>query len=151
MIIRRYTPADIDEIAELFYNSVHSLAVNDYTPEQLDAWADGSCDLVKWNDNFCRLYTLVANENGIITGFANMDENGYLDMLYVHKDYAKNGIATALCAAIESKIHSPKYTVYASKTAKGFFEKMGYTAVRENTVIRHNVKINNYFMVKESV
>lgn len=42
MEIRSYRQEDIKVIAELFYNTVHSVNAADYTDEQLDAWADGN-------------------------------------------------------------------------------------------------------------
>ena len=47
--IRKYTPSDLPEIAQLFYNTVHTVNAADYSDEQLDAWADGQVDLEKWN------------------------------------------------------------------------------------------------------
>lgn len=37
MEIRAYRREDIKEIAELFYNTVHTVNAADYTEEQLDA------------------------------------------------------------------------------------------------------------------
>ena len=42
-------------------------------------------------------FTLVAEENGVITGFGDMDSSGYLDRLYVHRDFQGKGIASVLC------------------------------------------------------
>lgn len=41
MIIRAYRPEDCGEMAELFYNTVHTVNAKDYTKEQLDVWATG--------------------------------------------------------------------------------------------------------------
>ena len=49
MVYRKYRPSDCEKIAELFYQTVHSVNQKDYTPEQLDAWATGQVDLVQWN------------------------------------------------------------------------------------------------------
>lgn len=126
MIIRQYIPEDCAELAELFYNTVHCVNIADYSPEQINAWADGNVDLETWNKSFMKHYTLVAIIDNIIAGFADMDYNGYLDKLYVHKYYKKKGIATALCNALEVKINSNKFTVYASATTKVFFEKENF-------------------------
>lgn len=37
MEIRTYQPADCKEMAELFYNTVHTVNARDYTEPQLDA------------------------------------------------------------------------------------------------------------------
>ncbi len=49
MVIREYQTLDCKVLAELFYNTVHTVNAKDYTKEQLDAWATGTVDLEKWN------------------------------------------------------------------------------------------------------
>ena len=101
MILRIYRTSDCGEIAKLFYDTVHSVNAADYTEEQLDAWANGRVDLEKWNASFLKHDTLVAVEGDTIVGFGDMDDTGYLDRLYVHKDYQKKGIAAAICDRLE--------------------------------------------------
>ena len=45
MIIRKYKSLDCKYLAELFYQTVHTINANDYTKEQLDVWATGKLDL----------------------------------------------------------------------------------------------------------
>ena len=87
MQLREYTPSDCAQLAELFYQTVHSVNAKDYTQEQLDAWATGEVDLQAWDKSFRAPRTIIAVVNGEIVGFGDMDETGYLDRLYVHKDY----------------------------------------------------------------
>ena len=81
--IRKYKSSDCQEIAELFYNTVHSINKKDYTQEQLDVWATKNIDIEKWDTSFLKNYTVVAESNGIIVGFGDIAEDGYLDRLYV--------------------------------------------------------------------
>ena len=37
MLLRKYTKTDCAELAELFYDTVHTVNAKDYTQEQLDA------------------------------------------------------------------------------------------------------------------
>lgn len=124
-MIRPYVPADCPRLAELFYNTVHCVNARDYSPEQLDAWATGEVDLEAWNQSFLQHHTLVAEKNGKILGFGNIARDGYLDRLYVHKDCQRQGIATALCDALEACIPGAVITTHASITAKTFFHKTG--------------------------
>ena len=78
-----------------------------------------------------------------------MDENGYLDRLYVHRDYQRKGVASSLLRELSQKVKTDEITTYASITARPFFEKMGYRVVRENIVERKGVSLINYFMVKK--
>lgn len=152
MKIRNYTPSDCPALAQLFYESVHIVCAKDYTQPQLDAWATREVDLAQWNKSFLRNTTLVAEKDGIICGFADMDSTGYLDRLYVHKDYQGIGIGTKLVAALEEsakKYGVKSFHTFASITAKPFFEKMGYTNTGENIVHKNGIKLTNFKMVKK--
>ncbi|QAT62937.1 GNAT family N-acetyltransferase [Acidilutibacter cellobiosedens] len=151
MIIRKYKPSDCAFMAKLFYDTVHTINSKDYTNEQLNAWATGNVDLEVWNSSFIAHNTLVAVINGGIVGFADMDYTGYLDKLYVHKDFQRRGIATALVKELERcarKVGLFNFKTHASITAKPFFEKQGYTVEAENKVIRNGIALVNYKMVK---
>ena len=155
MEIRAYRREDIKEIAELFYNAVHTINAVDYTEEQLDAWADGNIDLSAWDRSFQEHRTLVAvmpsdkeDETEQIVGFADMDSTGYLDRLYVHKDFQRHGIAAALCDRLEQAADVESFTTHASVTAKPFFEKRGYQVMQEQQVERKGILLTNYVMKK---
>lgn len=146
MLIREYIPSDCEQIAELFYQTVHTVNVKDYPLEQLSVWASGNVDLSVWNKSFLEHNTLVAIENSIIVGFGDIDSTGYLDRLYVHKDYQKQGIASALCDKLENGF--TKITTHASITAKPFFLHRGYKVVKEQQVERNGIFLTNYVMEK---
>lgn len=148
MRIRRYEPSNCKDLAELFYNTVHSINAKDYTEEQLNVWATGDVDLEKWNKSLLENFTVIAIENNIIVGFGDIDKSGYLDRLYVHKDYQNKGIATAICDVLEKAFNVDKISTQASITAKYFFEKRGYKVVKEQKVERKGVLLTNYVMEK---
>lgn len=148
MIIREYRSSDCRELAELFYNTVHTVNAADYTKEQLEAWATGQIDLDKWNRSFLEHYSLVALEGGAIVGFGDIDKTAYLDRLYVHANHQREGIATAICDQLEESVQI-NISVHASITAKPFFEKRGYRVIKEQKVERQGVLLTNFVMEKE--
>lgn len=123
MLLREYAMADCPILAELFYNTVHEVNAKDYSKQQLAVWATGSVDLGQWNQRFMVSSTVVAEQDGIIVGFGNLEHTGYLDMLYVHKDYQRRGIAKAICNLLERQSTAEKITTHASITAKAFLSK----------------------------
>lgn len=151
IFLRRYEPADCETMAKLFYDTVHTVNATDYTKEQLDVWADGKVDLEKWNQSFLEHYSIVAIQDDEIVGFGDMAEDGYLDRLYVHKDYQKKGIATAICNKLENYTDAATIITHASITAKPFFEKRGYETVKEQQVERKGILLTNYVMQKLSL
>lgn len=149
MWIRRYEPGDLWQVTALFYDTVHTVNAADYSPEQLDAWADGAPDADRWNRSLLAHHSLVAVEGrDLIVGFGDIDGTGYLDRLYVHKDRQGLGIATALCDRLERAVDAPVITTHASITARPFFEGRGYRVLREQRVERHGVQMTNYVMEK---
>ena len=154
MKIRKYKTADCAEIADLFFETIHTINAKDYTKTQLDVWANSKIDRVAWDNSFLEHNTLVAEENNIIVGFGDMNNNGYFDRLFVHKDYQGKGIATAIITELErlAQIHGIfAFSTHASITAKPFFEKHGYHVVRENKVIRNGVVLTNFIMEKSLI
>ena len=59
MKIRKYQSSDCKEIVELFYNTVHYVNIKDYSKAQLNVWATGKVDLVKWDKSFLDHFTIV--------------------------------------------------------------------------------------------
>lgn len=149
MEIRAYRPEDCPIIAQLFYDTVHCVNGKDYTPAQLDAWADGQPDLAAWNLSFLSHHTLVAWDGPALIGFGDMDPSGYLDRLYVHKDYQGKGIASSLCRMLEKACPARKFFTHASITAKPFFERRGYRVAKVQQVQRKGQLLINYRMEKE--
>ena len=146
MIIREYISSDCEQLAELFFQTVHTVNAKDYIKEQLNVWATGNVDLSVWNNSFLEHYTLVALENNVIVGFGDIDNTGYLDRLFVHKDYQSQGIATALCDRLEAGFDI--VTTHASITAKQFFMNRGYRLIKEQQVVRKGISLANYVMEK---
>lgn len=147
--LRGYCPADLDALGQLFYETVHTVNAADYTPEQLNAWAPGAIDRARWDRTLTEHFTRIAQIGNQIVGFGDLADDGYLDRLYVHRDFQHCGIATALCDALEERARSQGILVvetHASITARPFFEKRGYCAIREQQVERAGVRMTNYVM-----
>lgn len=151
MKLRKYKSEDCAKIAQLYYETVHSVNAKDYTEDQLNAWATGIVNLDDWNVSFIEHYTVVAMENEIIVGFGDIDKTGYLDRLFVDKNYQGKGIASAICENLENAFSVDKIKTHASITAKPFFEKRGFKVIKEQEVERKGVKLKNFVMEKTSL
>ncbi len=106
----------------------------------------GAVDLSVWDKSFLEHKTLVAVEKDVIVGFGDIGNTGYLDRLFVHKDYQRHGIATALCDQLECGFDM--ITTHASITAKPFFESRGYKVIKGQQVERQGIFLTNYVMKK---
>ena len=151
MYIRKYNTSDCEFLAELFYQTVHNVNAKDYTKEQLDVWATGNVNLNEWDKSFLEHFTIVAIKNEIIVGFGDIDKTGYLDRLYVHKEYQRQGIASAICDELEQRVNANKIITHASITAKTFFDQRGYRVIKGQQVIRNGISLTNYVMEKQKI
>lgn len=154
LLVRPYHPEDLETLVELFYETVHTINAAHYKQEQLDAWAPAGEKeerIEKWRHSLGQNASFVAEQKGKIVGFGDLQKDGYLNRLYVHKDHQRQGIAAALLKAIEEeakKLVLPKIALDASLTAKPFFEKHGYRTIRQQTVLRKDAALTNFKMAK---
>ena len=146
MVIREYRPEDLPVLVALFYDTVHAVCAADYTLAQLDAWAPADMDASAWAASLASHHTVVAVEGGTIVGFGDMAADGYLDRLFVHKDFQRRGVAKAICDALEGASRAGRFTTHASITARPFFEKRGWRILTAQTVERRGVFLTNYRM-----
>lgn len=151
MRIRTYQSKDCQEIIKLFYETVHSINSKDYTEKQLKVWAPKDIDLDLWDKSFMKNYTIVSTINDTIVGFGDLSISGYLDRIFVHKDYQNKGIAKKIVKELErhaKDIGLNIITTEASITAKTFFQKQGYHIIKEQQVERKGEVLINYKMKK---
>lgn len=151
MLVRQYRAEDNSSIVKLFYDTVHTVNARDYSPGQLNAWAPDNIDIARWCKAFESDFTLVAEQNHVIIGFANISKAGYFDRLYIHKDYQGIGAAKKLADAIETHARESQLAeirVDASITAKPFFLKRGYKVLNKNVTERCGQQLVNYTMAK---
>lgn len=146
MEICEYQASDCLEIARLFYETIHNVNAKDYSEDQLDVWAslDKNGDI--WHQILSPNQCFVAKKEGKIIGFSDISASNYLNHLYVHKDYQRQGVATALCEKLES---DTSITTHASITACPFFEKRAYKLITKQEVERKGIMLVNYLMKKE--
>lgn len=152
IVLRPIQSSDLEGIVTLFKETVHHVNAKDYTSEQLLVWAPNH---IHHNDecwqSLLHNIAYLAEIDKVIVGFADMTTEGYLDRLYVHKDYQGQGIASLLVKKLESFLFGgdvKKITTEASITAKPFFERMGYFVVKEQNKSVQGVTLVNFVMEK---
>src|SRR4051812_13071990 len=95
--LRKFENRDTLVLLNLFYDTVHSINAKDYPADQLDAWAPERPDVKRWQSRFKSSKTIVAELDGKVVGFGNLDSSGkVIGMLYVHKDHQGQGVGSAL-------------------------------------------------------
>ncbi len=149
--LRPFLPRDVPVLAAIFQDSVETLTADDYDVDQRAAWASAADDEDAFSTRLSELLTLVVESDGMPAGFAALEDNAMIALLYVHPRHARQGIATILCDALE-KLAAARGTKLvstdASDTSLPFFEGRGYVATQRNTVIRDGQWLGNTTMQK---
>jgi putative acetyltransferase len=151
MDVRSFQPADTAAILALFRDTVHRINSRDYTPEQVHAWAPAEMDHGRWAARLQASFTVVAEEDGALLGFANLEADGHVDCLYTHAAHQGRGVATALMQALEGKARGLgliRLFTEASITARPFFERRGFVVLAQQEVELRGVRFVNFRMEK---
>ena len=152
MLIRKVSEKDIPAITQLFKETIEAVNSKDYNGEQIKVWSAGHIYTDRWINRLTSQYFIVAVIDEVIVGFGSITPEGYLDMMYVHKNYQGIGIAYALVdelLANASKNNLSIITSDVSITAKPFFEKKGFTVVTPQRKMMGGVEFLNYKMEKK--
>jgi putative acetyltransferase len=135
--IRQYQPDDVAALVDLFRRAVREIAGRDYSEVQVRAWAPDAIDHAAFARRRENKHTWIAQCDGRIAGFSDLEADGHIDMLYVHPDFQRRGIARALLAHIEAAARASGTTrlyTEASVTARPVFEKLGFKILAAQTV-----------------
>ena len=118
LCLRPYEEGDLQAVVSLFYDTIHSVNLKDYTPEQADAWAPKKPDLSRWQ--------------GLLKG-----EDTWVAV--------QDGLAERIEGRAAAEGHA-KIRTNASLTARPFFEQRGYAVVRRQCVHRAGQVLVNFAM-----
>ena len=66
MLIRNYESKDLDEVINLFKNTIFEVNISDYTLEQVKAWVDVDTEL--FDDNLAKTYARVISNHEQLVG-----------------------------------------------------------------------------------
>ena len=150
MFIRKFQPADLEAVLELFHDVVHTIGAKYYNLDQVEAWAPESVDKEKWLNSLTANITFVAIDKDKIVGFGDMTITGYVDRLYVHKDY--QGIGVAIFKKLEEearKLGLTELTTEASIMAKKIVERWGFEVIEKQSKVLRGQEFITYLMRKK--
>ena len=149
--IRPYQPGEEPLLRELFYNTVHNVNQRDYTPEQRNAWAPAQYDENAWAMRLLESEPFVALDNDTIVGFADVQNDGYIDFFFCHHAYQGKGVGKALMQHIlktGKRYGVNRFYANVSLTAKPFFQHYGFTVLTEQQKQVRDVVLTNFLMEK---
>ena len=135
------TADDVDELAELFVDSVRSAGPRGYTPRQVDSWAASASDRERFQEFILKPTTYIAIDESGPVGFCGIEANGHIASLYLRGDRQRQGIGTQLLThAVNQAAHRGWRTVTAGPLPKDnagimLLRSMGGTAAQTYQIL----------------
>ena len=149
--LRRFRPEDTPALIDLFKDTVRRVNSRDYTPEQVRAWAPDEVDPARWAVLADR-YTLVAEVDGRIVGFTDLEPDGHIDRFFVHADFQGQGVGRAVLTEVVAeavRLGVRRLFADVSITARPFFGRHGFAVEAEQEVTVRGVMMTNCRMERQ--
>lgn len=102
VIIKKIDRRDLNQIFNLLRETILTINLGDYSKKQVELWAKSVTNIVFWEERLEQSLVYVAAIDREIVGLGSFSEKE-VDLLYTHKDYQRQGIASKLLSAIEKK------------------------------------------------
>ena len=151
MLVRLYRNGEEQELWRLFFKTIHEVNCRDYSVNQINAWAPADLSEEVWCNKIQSISPFVVEHSGKIIGYSDLQDSGYIDHFFCHSDYQGLGVGRLLMSYILKKAHEKGISELSSDvsvTAKPFYEKMGFSVVKEQFVEVRGCKLKNYHMGK---
>ena len=149
--IRAALEDDLDDIRQLYRETIVSVNRLHYTDTEVSVWSSASEDKAAWKKKFYEEHFYLAVLKGTAVGFASITDEGYIDYMFVHKDYQRRGIASALLATVEAAARErnvPCVWAEVSITARPFFGRMGFVITEKFEKEYKGVAFDDCIMTK---
>ena len=133
MNIRRYKIGEEAEIWQLYFRTTRIINGQDYTKEQIRRWAPDQIE-PNWSERLRQTNPFIAEHEGQIIGFAELEPNGHIDRFYCHHEWQRRGVGKLLFRAVEHealRIKLPLLFTEVSLNARNFFLSRGFEVVEE--------------------
>ena len=151
MKIRNYRAGDEVSLREIYYHTIRRVNIQDYTAEQVKAWASDELDETMWREKIEGIRPYVVEHEGKLIGYADLQEDGYIDHFFCHYAWQRRGVGSLLMQKIHDEAHQRNIQrLYSnvSITAKPFFKAKGFEVVKEQSVLIRGQVLKNFNMQK---
>lgn len=152
MTIRRLEPNDMARACEIFFRSIHEVAISKYNQAQVDAWAPSVPDPAKWLKDLSGFEAFLAlNEKAEAVAWIAMTRTGYIDMLFCLPEAIGRGFASELYDTVEKIAIDrgiTRMTAHASLLAQPFFVRRGWKIEKHEMYVRNGIALPRAEMSK---
>ncbi|NOK63762.1 MAG: GNAT family N-acetyltransferase [Chloroflexi bacterium AL-W] len=150
MHVQHYN-GDYRRIADIFYDAIHTVATQQYTSEQVHAWAPYPIGYDRWYYRCELKRPFIVCDADTAVGFIELDPDGHIDCHYVHSTWNRRGVGGLLLDHVERvcrALGKPRLYVEASLIAVGLYEQRGFYRVKEQHVVVGSQLLQNFLLEK---
>jgi putative acetyltransferase len=132
--IRKAKQEDKEPIWRVHVKAIRETCVSHYSQEVIRIWAE-RLQPEKYADAIRRNEFFVAEEDGAVVGFGELDQaGGEIQGLYVSPDVASRGVGKKLLHTLEERARAfglESLYLTSSLNAVGFYERAGFKSLGE--------------------
>lgn len=153
LTIRNYVEADASALWDIHFYTIRNINIRDYTQQQVEAWAPERPDLSIWIKRMKGLSPFVAEIEGVIVGYTDLQPDGLIDHFFCHHDHQGQGVGKALLEhvfRIGKQREVKRFYSEVSITARPFYEHFGFNVIQEQEMQVRGQKLKNFVMEKFS-
>ncbi|EJL9428359.1 GNAT family N-acetyltransferase, partial [Vibrio cholerae] len=134
-------------------HTVRNVNLRDYSQAQVEAWAPDDFSSEIWQRKMNLLSPFVAEIDGKIVGYSDLQENGLIDHFFCHHEHQGRGVGRQLMEHVlrMGKLQGiTRFYSEVSITARPFYERFGFNVTQEQTIEVRGQKLCNFVMEKFS-
>lgn len=140
---------DMQDIFAVFKASIDTICKDCYSEKQRTAWKKSVTNEERWKQRIQKDYFITIRDRNNLLGFGSLQEN-YIDLLYVHPLYVRNGIASRIFKILKDHVLLNEYKTIktnASFAALPFFKAKGFSVIKEQHVHINGEELTNFEMI----
>jgi len=148
--------ADKDAVNAAHCRSIREVCYRDYTTEQIEKWSNLTYDDERWSQGVEQDFYLVIEKQGQVCGFCHAKvhsaSQGEIVGLYLTPEVIGVGAGREVFEKAIAYLRQVQVTyvfIYGTKTAKGFYEKMGFVTKEEKQIPLRGTTLQTFVMEKQ--
>ena len=151
LMLRKFQIGDETELRKLFFTTIRTVNIHDYSKAQVQAWAPDEYDHQAWLDKMLSLGPFVAKFEGQIVGYSDVQADGYINHFFCHAGFQGKGVGKTLMQTLhKAALQQGNKRLYShvSISAKPFFEHFAFNTIKQQSVEIRGQKLRNFVMEK---
>ena len=156
LVIRKARLEDKEQVNQAHVRSIKEVCSRDYSPEQIEKWSSLKYSDDIWSNTVNKDCCYLIEKDSQIYGFCHAkihnDNRGEIAGLYFTPEILGKGFGRKIferCLAYLKQFNPEKIFIVGTKTAKGFYETMGFRTLEKKIIQIRGVDVECYHMERE--